>query len=190
MIYTQTNLHKIAHTTNTTITIVDWMKFPCTIEKNEKCHQMLAIYTFLCIYVTVYTIASFVCYITPHFPILSCELLGFLILEIKTCFMIYWEGDKMGPWNLGPIVIAVVLFVLLTPGLVFQIPGKGRVVEFRNMKTSGISILVHTIIFSGLMTTFLIVVPIQIIFGYGSRNIIVPDVCMPEYMSLTAQEDL
>ncbi|PQQ17409.1 hypothetical protein Pyn_06741 [Prunus yedoensis var. nudiflora] len=29
----------------------------------------------------------------------------------------------MADW--GPVVIAVVLFVLLTPGLLFQIPGKG-----------------------------------------------------------------
>ncbi|KAK3035889.1 hypothetical protein RJ639_033026 [Escallonia herrerae] len=34
----------------------------------------------------------------------------------------------MADW--GPVVIAVVLFVLLTPGLLCQIPGKGRVVEF------------------------------------------------------------
>ncbi|KAK3025549.1 hypothetical protein RJ639_041027 [Escallonia herrerae] len=50
----------------------------------------------------------------------------------------------MADW--GSVVMTVVLFVLLTPGLLCQIPGKGRVVEFGNMQTSGISILVHTVI--------------------------------------------
>lgn len=34
----------------------------------------------------------------------------------------------MADW--GPVVIAVVLFVLLSPGLLFQVPGRNRVVEF------------------------------------------------------------
>ncbi|PQQ19255.1 uncharacterized protein Pyn_31878 [Prunus yedoensis var. nudiflora] len=39
----------------------------------------------------------------------------------------------MADW--GPVVIAVVLFVLLSPGLLFQLPGRGRVVEFGSMHT-------------------------------------------------------
>ncbi|KAM7487122.1 hypothetical protein LguiB_024606 [Lonicera macranthoides] len=62
----------------------------------------------------------------------------------------------MADW--GPVVIAVVLFVLLTPGLLCQIPGRGRVVEFGNMQTSGLSILVHTIIYFGLITIFLVAI--------------------------------
>ncbi|CAN6548675.1 unnamed protein product [Malus baccata var. baccata] len=69
----------------------------------------------------------------------------------------------MADW--GPVVIAVVLFVLLSPGLLFQLPGKGRVVEFGNMQTSGISILVHTIIFFGLLTIFLIAIGVHIYTG-------------------------
>ncbi|XP_062019210.1 uncharacterized protein LOC133735793 [Rosa rugosa] len=42
----------------------------------------------------------------------------------------------MADW--GPVVIAVVLFVLLSPGLLFQLLGKSRVVEFGNMQTSGL----------------------------------------------------
>lgn len=64
------------------------------------------------------------------------------------------RASEMADW--GPVVIAVVLFVLLSPGLLFQLPGRGRVVEFGNMQTSGLSILVHTIIFFGLITIFLI----------------------------------
>ena len=51
----------------------------------------------------------------------------------------------MADW--GPVLMAVVLFVLLTPGLLCQIPGRGRVIEFATMQTSGAAILVHTIIF-------------------------------------------
>ncbi|XP_043706892.1 uncharacterized protein LOC122656437 [Telopea speciosissima] len=69
----------------------------------------------------------------------------------------------MADW--GPVLIAVVLFVLFTPGLLFQIPGKNRVVEFGNMQTSGISILVHTIIYFALITIFLIVIGVQIYTG-------------------------
>ncbi|XVF57766.1 hypothetical protein PTKIN_Ptkin07bG0008600 [Pterospermum kingtungense] len=41
----------------------------------------------------------------------------------------------------GPIIIAVVLFILLSPGLLFQLPSRTRVIEFGNMCTSGIAIL-------------------------------------------------
>ncbi|KAL9332805.1 hypothetical protein ACSQ67_002415 [Phaseolus vulgaris] len=70
---------------------------------------------------------------------------------------------KMADW--GPVVIAVVLFVLLSPGLLFQLPGKNRVVEFGKMQTSGVSILVHTIIFFGLITIFLIAIGVHINTG-------------------------
>ncbi|KAK6922427.1 Protein of unknown function DUF3339 [Dillenia turbinata] len=69
----------------------------------------------------------------------------------------------MADW--GPVVIAVVLFVLLTPGLLFQIPGKSRVVEFGNMQTSGLSILVHSIIYFGLIVIFLIAIGVHIYTG-------------------------
>ncbi|KAG4990021.1 hypothetical protein AAZX31_11G256800 [Glycine max] len=69
----------------------------------------------------------------------------------------------MADW--GPVVIAVVLFVLLSPGLVFQLPGKSRVVEFGNMQTSAVSILVHTIIFFGLITIFLVAIGVHIYTG-------------------------
>ncbi|PWA88305.1 hypothetical protein CTI12_AA121370 [Artemisia annua] len=55
--------------------------------------------------------------------------------------------NKLLDW--GPVVIAVVLFVLLSPGLLLQIPGRNRVVEFGNMQTSGLSILVHTVDHAG-----------------------------------------
>ncbi|KAG2327899.1 hypothetical protein Bca4012_036938 [Brassica carinata] len=69
----------------------------------------------------------------------------------------------MADW--GPVVVAVILFVLLTPGLLFQIPGRGRIVEFGNMHTSGASILVHTIIFFALITIFTIAIRLHIYTG-------------------------
>ncbi|XP_068306892.1 uncharacterized protein [Pyrus communis] len=69
----------------------------------------------------------------------------------------------MADW--GPVLIAVVLFVLLTPGLLFQIPGRGRLVEFGNMQTSAASIVVHTIIYFGLLTIFLIAIGVHIYAG-------------------------
>ncbi|XP_009780342.1 uncharacterized protein [Nicotiana sylvestris] len=69
----------------------------------------------------------------------------------------------MADW--GPVLIAVVLFVLLTPGLLFQLPGRGKVVEFGNMQTSGASILVHTIIYFGLITIFLLAIGVHVYTG-------------------------
>ncbi|XP_022921425.1 uncharacterized protein LOC111429708 [Cucurbita moschata] len=72
-------------------------------------------------------------------------------------------SHPMADW--GPVIIAVVLFVLLSPGLLFQIPARGRVVEFGNMQTSGASILVHAIIYFGLITIFLVAIGVHIYTG-------------------------
>ncbi|KAL2907002.1 hypothetical protein RDABS01_005712 [Bienertia sinuspersici] len=58
--------------------------------------------------------------------------------------------------------MALVLFILLSPGLLFQLPGKNRVVEFGNMQTSGMSILVHTVIYFCLITISLIAIGVHI----------------------------
>ncbi|XP_019702866.1 uncharacterized protein [Elaeis guineensis] len=65
----------------------------------------------------------------------------------------------------GPVIVAVVLFILLSPGLLFQLPARTRVVEFGNMGTSGISILVHSILFFGLLTILVIAVGIHVHAG-------------------------
>ncbi|KAF5197541.1 putative transmembrane protein [Thalictrum thalictroides] len=62
----------------------------------------------------------------------------------------------------GPVIIAVVLFILLSPGLLFQMPARTRFVEFGNMYTSGISILVHAIIFFCILTVLLIAIGVHI----------------------------
>ncbi|CAD6239177.1 unnamed protein product [Miscanthus lutarioriparius] len=67
----------------------------------------------------------------------------------------------MADW--GPVVVAVVLFVLLSPGLLLQLPAKGgRFVEFGNFQTSGASIFVHAILFFALVAIFLIAIGVHI----------------------------
>ncbi|KAK2992901.1 hypothetical protein RJ640_028143 [Escallonia rubra] len=65
----------------------------------------------------------------------------------------------MSDW--GPVFIAVVLFILLTPGLLFQMPGHGRCIEFGNFRTSGLSILVHAILYFAFICIFLLAVGFQ-----------------------------
>ncbi|KMZ67029.1 hypothetical protein ZOSMA_27G00770 [Zostera marina] len=69
----------------------------------------------------------------------------------------------MADW--APVLIAVVLFILLSPGLLFQMPGKGRLVEFANMQTSGAAIMVHAIILFGIISVFLIVLNVHMDVG-------------------------
>ncbi|KAK8593096.1 hypothetical protein V6N12_045183 [Hibiscus sabdariffa] len=73
----------------------------------------------------------------------------------------------MSDW--GPVFVAVMLFLLLTPGLLIQIPGRLRYVEFGNFQTSGVSILVHSIIYFALMCIFLIAIGVHMIIP-GDRN--------------------
>ncbi|XP_024975391.1 uncharacterized protein LOC112513381 [Cynara cardunculus var. scolymus] len=66
----------------------------------------------------------------------------------------------MSDW--GPVFVAVVLFILLTPGLLIQIPGRSKMVEFGNFQTSGVSILVHSVIYFALICIFLLAIGIHI----------------------------
>ncbi|KAJ3678261.1 hypothetical protein LUZ60_002064 [Juncus effusus] len=62
----------------------------------------------------------------------------------------------------GPIIVAVVLFIILSPGLLFQLPAHHRVIEFGNMATSGISILVHAILFFCVLTILVVAIGIHV----------------------------
>lgn len=70
---------------------------------------------------------------------------------------------KMSDW--GPVFVAVVLFILLTPGLLVQIPGRQRLVEFGNFQTSGASILVHSILYFALICIFLLAIGVHVYVG-------------------------
>ncbi|KAG4128738.1 hypothetical protein ERO13_D09G038250v2 [Gossypium hirsutum] len=56
----------------------------------------------------------------------------------------------------------MVLFILLSPGMMFQLPTRTRVIEFGNMCTSGIAILVHAIIYFSLFTILIMAIGIHI----------------------------
>ncbi|OIT02382.1 hypothetical protein A4A49_56577 [Nicotiana attenuata] len=69
----------------------------------------------------------------------------------------------MSDW--GPVFVAVVLFVLLSPGLLIQAPGRNRFVEFSNFQTSGVSILVHSVVYFALMCIFLLAIGVHLYMG-------------------------
>ncbi|CAA6667864.1 unnamed protein product [Spirodela intermedia] len=69
----------------------------------------------------------------------------------------------MADW--GPVFIAVVLFILLTPGLLIQLPGKSKFVEFGNFQTSGLSIMIHAIIYFALIAIFLLAIGVHMYVG-------------------------
>jgi hypothetical protein len=61
----------------------------------------------------------------------------------------------MNDW--APAIIASALFALLCPGGILQMPGRQRPVDFMNMKTSFVSILVHTVIYGLLLMLFVVI---------------------------------
>ncbi|KAJ1270642.1 hypothetical protein BS78_06G068300 [Paspalum vaginatum] len=70
---------------------------------------------------------------------------------------------SMADW--GPVIVATVLFVVLTPGLLCTLPGRGRVAEFGSMHTSGVAIIVHAVLYFALITIFLVAVGIHVYAG-------------------------
>ncbi|KAI8533401.1 hypothetical protein RHMOL_Rhmol10G0006700 [Rhododendron molle] len=69
----------------------------------------------------------------------------------------------MADW--GPVLIGVALFVLLQPGLLFQIPGHSRTVELGSMKTNGKSIAFHTLLFFTLYAIVILALHVHIYTG-------------------------
>ncbi|KAF8040913.1 hypothetical protein BT93_B2976 [Corymbia citriodora subsp. variegata] len=67
--------------------------------------------------------------------------------------------------NWGPVLVSVLLFLLLTPGLLFQVPGQHRCVEFGNFHTSGASIMVHSLLYFSLICVFLLAIKVHLYLG-------------------------
>ncbi|XP_059642401.1 uncharacterized protein LOC132284324 [Cornus florida] len=59
-------------------------------------------------------------------------------------------------------IIGAALFAFLSPGLIIQLPGKHRPVEFMNMKTTVASILLHTVLFGLFLILFLVVLNVHL----------------------------
>ncbi|KAG6515569.1 hypothetical protein ZIOFF_025998 [Zingiber officinale] len=60
----------------------------------------------------------------------------------------------MADW--APVVVGVVLFVLLSPGLILEAPGTYRPVEFGSMRTNGKAVALHTLIFFGIYSIIIV----------------------------------
>lgn len=60
------------------------------------------------------------------------------------------------------LLIGTALFAFLAPGLLIQLPGKHRPVDFLNMKTSVASMLVHTVIYALFLILFIIVLNVHL----------------------------
>ncbi|KAL8266441.1 hypothetical protein R6Q59_003785 [Mikania micrantha] len=58
-------------------------------------------------------------------------------------------------------IIAAVLFALLAPGLIFQMPGIETSIGFMNMKTSVVSMFIHTVLYALFLILFLVVLDIH-----------------------------
>ncbi|XP_009343145.2 uncharacterized protein LOC103935116 [Pyrus x bretschneideri] len=65
----------------------------------------------------------------------------------------------------GPVFVAVVLFVLLSPGLLFQLPGSHGCVEFGSFHTSGPAIMIHSLLYFGLICVFLLAIRVHFYVG-------------------------
>ncbi|KAK1318426.1 hypothetical protein QJS10_CPB04g00223 [Acorus calamus] len=69
----------------------------------------------------------------------------------------------MADW--APVVVGVVLFVLLSPGLLFELPGMQRHVEFGSQRTNGKAIAVHSVIFFAIFTIIILALNLHIYTG-------------------------
>ncbi|KAL5717522.1 hypothetical protein ACHQM5_010508 [Ranunculus cassubicifolius] len=69
----------------------------------------------------------------------------------------------MADW--APILVGVVLFILLSPGLIFQLPGHHGHVDFGGFHTNGKAIFFHTLIFFGVFTILIMAVHLHIYTG-------------------------
>uniref|UniRef100_A0A7N0VJA7 Uncharacterized protein n=1 Tax=Kalanchoe fedtschenkoi TaxID=63787 RepID=A0A7N0VJA7_KALFE len=59
-------------------------------------------------------------------------------------------------------LIATAFFALLSPGLLIQMPGRHRPVEFMLMKTSAVSILAHAVVYGLLLILFFVVLDVHV----------------------------
>ncbi|VFR03475.1 unnamed protein product [Cuscuta campestris] len=70
----------------------------------------------------------------------------------------------MADW--GPVIVGTVLFILLQPGLLFQMPASGnQCIAFATFKSSKVSAVVHTILYFAFICIFLLAIGIHAYFG-------------------------
>lgn len=69
----------------------------------------------------------------------------------------------MADW--APVLVGVVLFVLLSPGLLFAFPGTGKQLEFGAMKTNGKAVFIHTLLFFAIYSVIIVALHLHIYTG-------------------------
>ena len=69
----------------------------------------------------------------------------------------------MADW--APVFVGLALFILLSPGLLFQVPGKNRFLECGNKQTSGVSVLFHAVIYFALIAILILAVNVPVFLG-------------------------
>ncbi|KAG2678511.1 hypothetical protein I3843_11G005700 [Carya illinoinensis] len=65
----------------------------------------------------------------------------------------------------APILIGLLLFILLSPGLLFQLPGNTHHIEFGSFATNVKAVLVHTLLFFCIYTILISALGIHIYTG-------------------------
>ncbi|OAY64993.1 hypothetical protein ACMD2_12800 [Ananas comosus] len=69
----------------------------------------------------------------------------------------------MADW--APVVVGVVLFVLLSPGLLIEFPGSRRPLDFGGFRTNGKAVFFHTLIFFALFSILIVALHLHIYTG-------------------------
>ncbi|KQJ82275.1 hypothetical protein BRADI_5g08150v3 [Brachypodium distachyon] len=65
----------------------------------------------------------------------------------------------------APVVVGLVLFVLLSPGLLIELPGTHRWVDFGSLRVTGKSATVHTLLFFTLFAVITLGFDLHILTG-------------------------
>ncbi|KAG8064330.1 hypothetical protein GUJ93_ZPchr0004g40459 [Zizania palustris] len=65
----------------------------------------------------------------------------------------------------APVMVGVVLFVLLSPGLLIELPGTHRWVDFGSLRVTGKAVAVHTLVFFTLFTVVVLAFNLHIYTG-------------------------
>ncbi|TVU14033.1 hypothetical protein EJB05_37476, partial [Eragrostis curvula] len=65
----------------------------------------------------------------------------------------------------APVLVGVVLFVVLSPGLLFELPGLHRWVDFGSLRVTGRAATIHTILFFSIFTIIIVVCDVHIYSG-------------------------
>uniref|UniRef100_A0A0D9W483 Uncharacterized protein n=1 Tax=Leersia perrieri TaxID=77586 RepID=A0A0D9W483_9ORYZ len=65
----------------------------------------------------------------------------------------------------APVVVGVVLFVLLSPGLLIELPGTTRWVDFGSLRVTGRAAFIHTLLFFVLFSIVILACKLHIYTG-------------------------